>query len=84
MTDNEIIKALRLCAIDSDVCSDACPYYEERDYFDGDCIKQRTLDAIDLINRLKQENAELKQQIENSERESELKWEREIMMEETV
>lgn len=55
MTDEQIIKALRLCAIDVDVCTEACPYYEDREYFDGDCIKQRTIDAIDLINRQKAE-----------------------------
>jgi hypothetical protein len=55
MTDEQIVKALRLCAIDVDVCTEACPYYEDREYFDGDCIKQRTIDAIDLINRQKAE-----------------------------
>jgi hypothetical protein len=61
MTDEQIVKALRLCAIDVDVCTEACPYYEDREYFDGDCIKQRTIDAIDLINRQKAEIEKLKE-----------------------
>lgn len=45
MTDNEIIKALELCSVVPQQCSQ-CPYYGRKD-----CVADSAKDAIDLIRR---------------------------------
>ena len=56
MTDNEIIKALE-CCVKAPYCSEKtdCPYKGI-----DDCVKQHTLDALDLINRQQAEIERLK------------------------
>lgn len=46
MTDNEIIKALKLCVTAGDTCI-GCPY----NAFNRDCVYCMKKDALDLINR---------------------------------
>ena len=58
MTDNEIIKALKICNSLHLRCGNGCPYYEVP-YKDGKrCSEMMINDALDLINRQK---AEIKQ-----------------------
>ena len=45
MTDNKIIKALELCSVVPQQCSQ-CPYYGRKD-----CVADSAKDAIDLIQR---------------------------------
>ena len=54
MTDNEIIKALECCNRNGS-CS-KCPYDRARFEAERDCASEMTADALDLINRLKEEN----------------------------
>ena len=75
MTDKEIIKALE-CKTKAhcDVCDtkEVVPCEQ--------CIFRYIKHSLDLINRQKAEIEELKQQIEDYELEEELKWEREVML----
>lgn len=59
MTDKEIIRALRCC--EKEVCADGdlCPLFS-----DADCIVHLHEAAIDLIERLTAENADLRKEIE--------------------
>lgn len=59
MTDKEIIQALRCC--EKEVCADGglCPLFS-----DADCIVHLREAAIDLIERLTAENADLRKEIE--------------------
>jgi hypothetical protein len=54
MTDNEIIKALKCCA---NLCEDGCNgcYLVPSESKDAYCMDKLTKDAIDLINRQKEE-----------------------------
>ena len=75
MTDTEIIKALeRKTKAHCDVCDTKevvpCEW----------CIFCYIKHSLGLINRQKAEIEELKQQIEDYELEEELKWEREVML----
>lgn len=53
MTDEEVKKGLECCAVE--VKCNACPYVTDRN-----CREQMNTDALALINRLEQENAELR------------------------
>ena len=59
MTDKEIIQALRCC--EKEVCADdgLCPLFS-----DADCIVHLGEAAIDLIERLTDENAALRKELE--------------------
>ena len=59
MTDKEVIQALRCC--EKEVCADGglCPLFS-----DADCIVHLGEAAIDLIERLTAENADLRKEIE--------------------
>ena len=46
MTDNEVIKALEVCAY-SDVCLKECPLFN----YKADCIKRLTASALEIIKR---------------------------------
>jgi hypothetical protein len=77
MNDNEIIKALEHCNHTTHVqlkCTE-CKYTTG-------CKSLLLHEALDLINRLKLENEDLKSQIKNYELEAELAWEREVMLDE--
>ncbi len=55
MTDNEIIKALKICNSLHLRCGNGCPYYEVP-YKNGQrCSEMMIDDALDLINRQKAE-----------------------------
>lgn len=81
MNDNDIIKALK-CQLGIDTSNDCfgCLYRENKSCINAsECI----LEVVeDLINRLKAENAELKQRIEVLEMEDELRWERDVALKE--
>lgn len=53
MTDNEIKKALEICASDNLGCEDGCPYVTKS----NSCSLKK--DTLDLINRLQAENLKL-------------------------
>ena len=59
MTDNEIIKALKLCTSEHMGCEDGCPYRLGECLDDGYRSKPMK-DALDLINRQKAEIERLK------------------------
>ena len=61
MTDNEIIKALKLCTSEHMGCEDGCPYRLGECLDDGYRSKPMK-DALDLINRQKAEIEVLKEQ----------------------
>lgn len=66
MTDEQIIKALECCATDDgDDCSQ-CPYgnivYKSGS---GGCVNRCRKDALDLINRKKEENERLLQKLQS-------------------
>lgn len=66
MTDEQIIKALECCATDDgDDCSQ-CPYgnivYKSGS---GGCVNRCRKDALDLINRKKEENEMLLQKLQS-------------------
>ncbi len=63
MTDNEIIKALKVCHITCG-CSE-CPYEKAPD----DCVETLKRDALDLINRQKAEIERLHAEIERLHKE---------------
>lgn len=46
MTDNEVIKALKVCAY-SDDCLKECPFFN----YKADCIKRLTASALEIIKR---------------------------------
>ena len=46
MTDNEVIKALEVCAY-SDACLKECPLFN----YKADCIKRLTASALEIIKR---------------------------------
>ena len=71
LTDEEIVKALE-CCVKAPFCSDKtdCPYKGVED-----CVKRHTLDAIDLINRLQEENERLRNAYKQCA------WERDIFAE---
>ena len=54
LTYGEIVKALECCKSDTALCTE-CPYYKI-----GECIEKMCADSIDLINRQKTENENLK------------------------
>ena len=57
MTDNDVIKAMECCIEnDLDDCAECLYLYKE---CDGNCIDRLLRDALDLINRLKDENSNL-------------------------
>ena len=49
MTDNEIIKALKICTSEDLGCQDGCPYIS------GGCVSEIKKHVLDLINRQKAE-----------------------------
>lgn len=59
MTDNEIIKALECCFVESD-CTE-CPLHKK---YEKDCLKEAATKALDLINRQKAESDHLRQMLE--------------------
>ena len=46
MTDNEIIKALKVCSTYAVPQCESCPYYKQ-----DDCVEKSASDAVDLIKR---------------------------------
>ena len=46
MTDNEIIKALKVCS-STDGCLNECPFFN----YKADCIKELTASALEIIKR---------------------------------
>lgn len=59
MTDEQIMKALKICGSSQMKCKDGCPY------FDKDCADGLDKDILDLINR---QQAEKKRLIEKIDR----------------
>lgn len=57
LTDNEIKKALEICASDNLGCEDGCPYVSNSDF----CSLKK--DTIELINRLELKNYQLEKQV---------------------
>lgn len=55
MSDDKIIKGLKHCNSGSNLCA-GCPYYD----YDASCLSQLRIDALNLIEQLKKENAELR------------------------
>ena len=49
LTDNEIIKALKICTSEDLGCQDGCPYIS------GGCVSEIKKHVLDLINRQKAE-----------------------------
>ena len=76
MNDNDIIKALEFCESLTCECTSWCPMFYNGTNSKSDCRGELHKNALDLINRLKAENEELKQRIEVLETEDELRWER--------
>ena len=62
LTDKEIVKALECCVIDQN-CS-KCPHYNHGKQT-RECLEVSIEGAIDLINRLQEENERLKRLIED-------------------
>jgi predicted nucleic acid-binding Zn-ribbon protein len=60
MTDNEIIKALECCFVESD-CTE-CPLHKK---YEKDCLEEAATKALDLINRQKAEMEKMKLIIES-------------------
>ena len=62
MTDEQIIKALECCkySVNNKDCG-RCPYVECETQIG--CVGELLTNALDLINRLKAENDELKQEL---------------------
>ena len=54
MTDNEIIKALKLCMSEHMGCEDGCPYDTKKLTY-SQCKLELSKDSIDLINRQRAE-----------------------------
>ena len=61
MKDNEIIKALECCSMQSYPACKECPYHDN--YSKRDCISLRNADIKDLINRQKAEIERLQKAI---------------------
>lgn len=58
MTDNEIIKALELCSVVPQQCSQ-CPYYGRKD-----CVADSAKDAIDFMKRQQERFDRIVEQLE--------------------
>lgn len=66
MTDNEIIKALDCCNRIGGSC-EICPLYQGTLYCGtASCIKNLTLNALDLISRQREENERLLQKLQQA------------------
>ena len=63
MTDEQIEKALRLCSANDFECCDECPIAEDIKE-DCRCGSFLAENALDYINRLKEKNRQLEQEIE--------------------
>ncbi len=63
MTDNEIIKALKLCTSEHMGCEDGCPYATKKLTY-SQCKLELSKNIIDLINRQKAEISELTAEVE--------------------
>lgn len=59
MTDEQIVKALKICGNNENCCK--CPYYRSPSEIRIDCNDRLTLDALDLIKRQQAEIKELQE-----------------------
>jgi AhpD family alkylhydroperoxidase len=63
MTDEQIIKASKICGNNENCCK--CPYYRSPSEIAIDCNDRLTLDALDLIKRQQEEIESLEADYEN-------------------